>query len=303
MHRRRGSAPAVILQQHLSKYNNWEKNGFHSEDGKKDKEKLKVKKSAKCDLSRSSSPMFHQMGKLSEEGRSKQQTSSDPSINNLVCGNGNNNHHFISKRPSSPTLITSERKNDKCSGKRLTIRGQDWCSTEITNTTRQNLKKAGSIKDYHIVLLGQGGVGKSEMNYEMLAEIDDEIGDLHILDTANTTEPVYLNEGQGFIVIYSINDRLSFETAKQLVKLIREVKKAKGSSIVLVGNKVDLKYDRVVPRNEGRNFAVEYECTFYETSAMNNINVPVIFHDLVKQMRVISKKNGRMNSLKNFFAR
>ena len=25
-----------------------------------------------------------------------------------------------------------------------------------------------------------------EMNYEMLAEIDDEIGDLHILDTANT---------------------------------------------------------------------------------------------------------------------
>lgn len=112
-----------------------------------------------------------------------------------------------------------------------------------------------------------------------------------------------MNEGEGFIVIYSINDRLSFETAKQLVKLIREVKKAKGSSIVLVGNKVDLKYDRVVPRKEGRDFAVECECTFYETSAMNNINVSVIFHDLVKQMRSITKKNGRMNSLKNFFAR
>ena len=26
------------------------------------------------------------------------------------------------------------------------------------------------------------------MNYEMLAEIDDEIGDLHILDTANTVQ-------------------------------------------------------------------------------------------------------------------
>ena len=81
------------------------------------------------------------------------------------------------------------------------------------------------------------------------------------------------------------------------------MKKAKGSSIVLVGNKVDLKYDRVVPRKEGRNFAVEYECTFYEASAMNNVNVSVIFHDLVKQMRIISKKNGRMNTLKNFFAR
>ena len=170
MHRRRGSAPAVILQQQLSKYNSWEKNGFHSEDGKKDK--IKSKKSPKSDLSRSSSPMFYQMGKLSEEARSKERTSSDPSINNLICGNGsNNNHHSLSRRPSSPTLITSERKHDKCSGKRLTIRGQDWCSTEITNTTRNNLKKAGSIKDYHIVLLGQGGVGKSGKSLQFVSKL------------------------------------------------------------------------------------------------------------------------------------
>ena len=169
MHRRRGSAPAVILQQQLSKYNSWEKNGFCSEDGKKDKDKLRSKKSSKCDLSRSSSPMFNQMGKLSEQDKSKERTSSDPSINNLICGNGNNNHHSLSRRPSSPTLITSERKNDKCSGKRLTIRGQDWCSTEITNTTRNNLKKAGSIKDYHIVLLGQGGVGKSGKSLQFVS--------------------------------------------------------------------------------------------------------------------------------------
>lgn len=166
MHRRRGSAPAVILRQQLSKYNSWEKNGFHSEDGKKDKDKLKNRKSPKGDLSRSSSPMFQQMGKLSEEERpGKVRTSSDPSINNTICANGSNtnNHHVsLSRRPSSPTLITSERK---CSGKRLTIRGQDWCSTEITSTTRNNLKKTGSIKDYHIVLLGQGGVGKSGKSY------------------------------------------------------------------------------------------------------------------------------------------
>lgn len=33
----------------------------------------------------------------------------------------------------------------------------------------------------------------TEMNYEMLAEIDDEIGDLHILDTANTVRIEYIN--------------------------------------------------------------------------------------------------------------
>lgn len=159
MHRRRGSAPAVILHQQLSKYNNWDKNGFISEDGKK--EKLKGKKlSSKSDFSRSTSPMFPPMEKLSEEDKSKEQTLSDSSINNLICANGfMNNHYSLSRRPSSPT--TNERRNDKCSGKRLTIRGQHYCSTEIASITRNNMKKAGSIKDYHIVLLGQGGVGKS----------------------------------------------------------------------------------------------------------------------------------------------
>jgi hypothetical protein len=31
------------------------------------------------------------------------------------------------------------------------------------------------------------------MNYEMLAEIDEEIGDLHILDTANTVRIEYIS--------------------------------------------------------------------------------------------------------------
>lgn len=164
MHRRRGSAPAVILQQHFSKLNNWDKNGFHSEDGKKDKEKLKVKKSSRGDLSRSCSPSFQQFEKLSEEGKANnERTCSNPSINSLGSfnSNGNNNHHGLTRRPSSPALITSEKKHEKSSGKRLTIRGQDSCSTELTSNTKSNLKKAGSIKDYHIVLLGQGGVGKS----------------------------------------------------------------------------------------------------------------------------------------------
>ena len=161
MHRRRGSAPAVILQQHFSKLNSWDKNGLHSDDGKKDKDKPKAKKATKGELLRSSSPAFQQMGKLSEDGKDgKERTSSEPSINKLSCSNGNNNHS-MAKRPSSPTLVTSDKKHERSSGKRLTIRGQDSCSTEITNNTRNNLKKAGSIKDYHIVLLGQGGVGKS----------------------------------------------------------------------------------------------------------------------------------------------
>ena len=44
-----------------------------------------------------------------------------------------------------------------------------------------------------------------EMNYEMLAEIDDEIGDLHILDTANTVRVYYIK-----IHIYMRNESYQF---------------------------------------------------------------------------------------------
>lgn len=163
MHRRRGSAPAVILQQQFSKLNSWpEKGGFPSEDGKKDK--AKAKKSPKGDLQQVRGRIFDDAG--------TPRTFSDPSIHHICSaanGNGNNNHVSLTKRPSSPTLVVSDKlKIDRGSAKRLTIRGHDSCSVEIPNNTRNNLKKAGSIKDYHIVLLGQGGVGKSGKRFDWL---------------------------------------------------------------------------------------------------------------------------------------
>ncbi|XP_028405038.1 ras-like protein rasD [Dendronephthya gigantea] len=182
---------------------------------------------------------------------------------------------------------------------------------EVTSTTKPHVKKMNSVKDrdYNIVLLGQGGVGKSallvrfstgrfiheyhptlECNCDTTSVIDDEVAEMKIFDTANTNEPhVYNNEYQGFVVVYSITDRMSFETAKQLVKLIREVKKMKTpggfTCVALVGNKMDLKHERIVSRHEANDFASEHECLFMESSALNNINVEQVFHEVVRQMR------------------
>ena len=121
-------------------------------------------------------------------------------------------------------------------------------------------------------------------------------------------EPVYLSQNEGFIVVYAIDEPRTFQTAKQLIKLIRELKKQKGqqTAIVLVGNKVDLNHTRSVSNEEALEFASEYECFFHETSAANNINVKVVFQDAVRQLRVLQlnrKANGPMNSIKNFFSR
>lgn len=100
---------------------------------------------------------------------------------------------------------------------------------------------------------------------------------------------------------------MSFETAKQLVKLIREVKKMKTpgglTCVVLVGNKMDLKHERIVSRKEGSDFAAEYECFFTESSALNNINVDQVFHEVVRQMRKSRNWKKKDKKGKNFFSR
>lgn len=145
------------------------------------------------------------------------------------------------------------------------------------------------------------------MTYEMIADVDEDTTLLRIFDTANTTEPVHLTEGQGFLVVYSIDNRLSFETAKQLVKLTKEFKRVRRMepSVVLVGNKVDLEHRRVVSKREGRIFAIRNDCSFFETSAMDDVNISTTFHEVVRQIKVGNKRNllGRKYSFTKFFSR
>lgn len=100
---------------------------------------------------------------------------------------------------------------------------------------------------------------------------------------------------------------MSFETAKQLVKLIREVKKMKApgglTCVGLVGNKVDLTHDRIVSHQEASDFAIEHECLFHESSALSNTNVKQVFHAVVLQMRKCRNCKKKDKKGKNFFSR
>ena len=68
---------------------------------------------------------------------------------------------------------------------------------------------------------------------------------------------------------------------------------------------MDLRHNRVVSRKRARGFAVEHECLFYEASAASDINVKVIFHETIRQLRLLqlTKKanQGPMNSIKKMF--
>ncbi|CAF1632811.1 unnamed protein product, partial [Adineta ricciae] len=99
--------------------------------------------------------------------------------------------------------------------------------------------------------------------------------------------------GDAYIVVYSITDRQSFQTAIQLVKNLRENELVYHPSsikrpmpIILVGNKSDLVRKRSVTKETARHAAFKHNCKFVETSAAINDKVDDLLAGTLKQIRI-----------------
>ena len=83
--------------------------------------------------------------------------------------------------------------------------------------------------------------------------IDDEVALLDVLDTAGQEEysamrEQYMRTGEGFLLVYSINSRQSFEEITTFQQQILRVKDKDYFPMVVVGNKCDLEGEREVTR-------------------------------------------------------
>jgi Ras-related protein Rap-1A len=181
------------------------------------------------------------------------------------------------------------------------------------------------MRDYKIVVLGSGGVGKSalavqfvegrfveryvptiEDGYRKQVEVDGQQCMVEILDTAGTEQFVamrdlYMKNGQGFVLVYSITDQSTYNDLVNLHDTILKVKDTIDVPMILVGNKCDLEDERVVGKAVGQTLAHNWGSTFLETSAKQKINVNEIFFDLVRQINKRTsvnkdKKNKGKNS-------
>ena len=93
-----------------------------------------------------------------------------------------------------------------------------------------------------------------EDSYQKQCVIDGTVAKLDILDTAGQEEfsamrEQYMRSGEGFLLVFSLSDRRSFEDAARFHKEILRVKDRDEFPVMLVGNKADLDSQRVV-----RNF-------------------------------------------------
>uniref|UniRef100_A0A8I3WFC1 RNA-directed DNA polymerase n=52 Tax=Boreoeutheria TaxID=1437010 RepID=A0A8I3WFC1_CALJA len=129
-----------------------------------------------------------------------------------------------------------------------------------------------------------------EDSYTKQCVIDDRAARLDILDTAGQEEfgamrEQYMRTGEGFLLVFSVTDRGSFEEIYKFQRQILRVKDRDEFPMILIGNKADLDHQRQVTQEEGQQLARQLKVTYMEASAKIRMNVDQAFHELVRVIR------------------
>ena len=130
---------------------------------------------------------------------------------------------------------------------------------------------------------------------------------MKIWDTAgqerfrNITQQYYKN-ADGILLVFDVSDRNSYEKVRDWMKQIQTFTQKDQIGIVLVGNKCDVD-NRDVSKDEGAGLAEEYGIKYYETSALNNLNIEETFNHLsqeiirIKDFKDVGTSNAQSNAI------
>ncbi|KAH7146177.1 ras family-domain-containing protein [Dactylonectria macrodidyma] len=186
----------------------------------------------------------------------------------------------------------------------------------------QNLLRKRRPKCLTITLLGDSGVGKScialqaccsqfvksydptiEESFTHTIVVDDQRHDLELLDGSGIREYYTLQDervrrADGYLIVYSITSRSSFDYMTALHAQVRSVREChipvgldkeaaehwKTGPIMLVGTKNDLESDRKVSNHEGHVLARRLGCQFAEITAKDHDQVSTVLSDTVRMV-------------------
>jgi GTPase KRas protein len=166
-------------------------------------------------------------------------------------------------------------------------------------------------REFKLVVLGAGAVGKSCMTVQLVSHqfidfydptiedsyrkqtvIDGETVQLDILDTAGQDEysamrDQYMRTGQGFVLVFDVTNRATFDVLAAFADQVSRVKDAAVCDVpmIVVGNKCDLEQQRTVSFLEARAFAESIGACYGECSAFRRFNIDEVFADAVRQVK------------------
>ena len=100
---------------------------------------------------------------------------------------------------------------------------------------------------------------------------------------------MWISFGEGFLLVFAINDLESFNVLQGKRERILKGKHGVKCPIVLVGNKNDLEHERKVSFDEAKNLADSWGAEYIETSAKTNFNCKEAFERVAK--KILESKN------------
>ena len=105
---------------------------------------------------------------------------------------------------------------------------------------------------------------------------------------------MWISFGEGFLLVFAINDKESFELIKGKRDRVLKGKHGVNCPILLVGNKQDLENERKVTFAEAKELADTWGIEYMETSAKTNFNCKEAFEKLAQ--KIVSLKSSPESS-------
>ena len=171
-----------------------------------------------------------------------------------------------------------------------------------------------ATREYSIAIVGSQGVGKSSICLQFVRNKFPSKDDLlieyyyrkqvffegkeillSVIDIKNNEgSDIYSNklvnaikQAQGYLLVYDITDKETFEEIKNLYDFILRTKHSASIPVVLIGNKAEPENEdiREVPTTLGKQKAMELGCSFLEISALRRINLEGAMAECVKEIK------------------
>ena len=93
----------------------------------------------------------------------------------------------------------------------------------------------------------------------------------------------YYKGSHGILLLYDITSQTSYDNIKVWIDDIKE-EADENVIIFLLGNKIDLVEERIIPKEKGEELGKKYNVTFFEVSAKSGENVNEVFKALYKKI-------------------
>jgi small GTP-binding protein len=154
---------------------------------------------------------------------------------------------------------------------------------------------------FKFILIGDSGVGKTALLRRLVddtfnpdtqstigvefdstnLDVDGHAVKLQIWDTAGqerfrSIAKAYFRNAVGVILVFEIGDRKTFEDAGMWLSEVRTLCDP-AASVILIGNKSDIREERTVTLQEAEQFARQSKIDYIETSALDGTNVREAF--------------------------